>query len=141
MRTSPADAELIVRSLEIAAERAGDLTGRVYERLFERQPEMRSLFWRDSDGAIKGEMLSRVFEAILDFVGARRYAHRMIQSEAINHEGLDVPREAFRTFFEIVCDAVAEACGAEWTAAMAAAWRRMLNQLDFYMRSSGDYVA
>ena len=59
------------RSLEIAAERGGDLTPRVYERLFAREPAMRALFWRDGNGAIKGEMLARVFEAILDFIGAR----------------------------------------------------------------------
>ena len=63
------DSALVVASLELAAERAGDLTPLVYTRLFAEQPQMEALFWRDKTGQIKGEMLARVFEAILDFVG------------------------------------------------------------------------
>ena len=46
-----------------------------------------------------GEMLAKVFEAILDFIGERRYAARLIQCEVVTHEGYDVPREIFGTFF------------------------------------------
>ena len=38
--TDPADAAAIEASLELAAERGGDLAPAVYARLFERQPEM-----------------------------------------------------------------------------------------------------
>ena len=76
-------ADLIVESLELAAERCEDLTPLVYARLFREQPEMEALFWRDSNGQIKGEMLARVIEAILDFVGERLYASRLIQCEVV----------------------------------------------------------
>src|SRR6185312_17559724 len=108
MATDREDAALILGSLEAAAQSAGDLTERVYARLFERQPAMRALFWRDTDDAIKGEMLARVFEAIIDFVGERRYAHRLIQCEVITHESYDVPRDVFATFFCIVGKPVAK---------------------------------
>lgn len=140
MRTDPADAAHIIRSLEVAAEQGGDLTERVYARLFEEQPSMRALFWRDTDSAIKGEMLARVFDAIIDFIGERRYAHRMIQCEVITHEGYDVPRDVFATFFGVVAEAVREACGTAWTQAMADAWRRLLNQLDFYVAHPDQYA-
>src|SRR6185437_12316396 len=91
----------IERSLELMAKR-GDPTAAVYGRLFAEQPQMQALFWRDADGAIKGEMLSRVFEAILDFIGERRYADHMIGCEIVTHEGYDVPREVFATFFRVV---------------------------------------
>ena len=132
-RTVPTDASAIEASLDIAAARAGDLTPRVYEVLFERQPEMKALFWRDSTGGIKGEMLMRVFEAILDFVGERRYAHRLIQCEVVTHAGYDVPPEVFATFFGLVADVVREACGDAWTDAHSAAWGRMLADLNFYV--------
>src|SRR6185437_8245905 len=73
-RTDPADAQAIEASIELAAERGGDLTPQVYQRLFREQPEMEPLFWRDRNGTIKGEMLARVFEALFDFIGDRRYA-------------------------------------------------------------------
>jgi hemoglobin-like flavoprotein len=132
-RTDPADAAAIELSLEIAGERAGDLTPQVYERLFSRQPEMQPHFFRDTDGAIKGEMLMRVFEAILDFIGERRYAHRLIQCEVVTHEGYDVPRDVFATFFGVVAETVRESCGPAWTSAMDNAWRRTLVDLDYYV--------
>ena len=89
MPTDPALAEAIELSLEIAGERGGDLTPIVYGRLFERQPQMKVLFWRDTTDAVKGEMLMRVFEAILDFIRARQYADHLIQTEVATHAGYD----------------------------------------------------
>jgi hemoglobin-like flavoprotein len=134
MRTDPADAAAIELSLELAGERGGDLTPIVYARLFERQPEMELLFARDTTGAIKGEMLMRVFEAILDFIGARRFADHLIQTEVVTHDGYDVPPTVFATFFGLVAEVVQEACGPGWTPAMAEAWRRTLIELDHYVK-------
>ena len=138
--TNPEDAALITRSLETAAERAGDLTEAVYARLFEKHPPMRAMFWRDTDNAIKGEMLARVFEAIIDFIGERRYAHRLIQCEVITHEGYDVPRDVFATFFGVVAEAVREACGEDWEMSTQAAWDRLLVDLDFYVVHPDQYA-
>jgi hemoglobin-like flavoprotein len=131
--TDPTDARAVEASLSLASEREGDLTPRVYERLFARAPDVQALFWRDSDGQIKGEMLARVFEALFDFIGERRYAHNMIQCEVVTHEGYDVPRDIFATFFEVVAE-VRELCGVGWTAAMDGAWRRTLADLDYYVK-------
>src|SRR5580692_549802 len=131
--TDPAHAQAIEDSLEIAAERAGDLTQPVYAVLFERQPEMQALFWRDTNGAIKGEMLMRVFEAILDFVGARQYADHLIQCEVVTHDGYEVPPTVFATFFGVVAEVVRGACGGDWTDAMERAWRTTLADLDYLM--------
>ena len=140
MPTDPADAEAIEQSLEIAAERGGDLTPIVYARLFERQPEMKLQFWRDTNDSIKGEMLMRVFEAILDFIRARQFADHMIQTEVVTHAGYDVPPKVFATFFGLVAEVVQEVCGPDWSPAMAAAWRRTLADLDDYV-TRGEQVA
>lgn len=120
--------------MEIAAEREGDLTSRVYARLFEQQPEMETLFARDTNDLIKGEMLMRVFEAILDFVGERRYADHLVSAEVITHEGYEVPRRVFATFFGIVEQVVREACGPEWTDEMNRAWQQLLEDLGCYVK-------
>jgi hemoglobin-like flavoprotein len=132
-KTDRADAQAIEHSMEVAAERAGDLTGRVYELLFERQPEMEALFWRDTSGLIKGEMLMRVFEAILDFIGERKYADHLVSCEVMTHAGYDVPPRVFSTFFGLVGEVVQEACGPEWSPAMGHAWRRTLAELDAFV--------
>jgi len=125
----------IERSLELAAER-GDPTAAVYARLFAEQPQMQALFWRDADGAIKGEMLSQVFAAILDFVGERRYAALMIGNEIITHEGYDVPREVFATFFGVVARTLKAELGGDWTPDIDAAWTALLAELDAYVQAT-----
>jgi hemoglobin-like flavoprotein len=134
-RTDGPHADAIESSLEIAAERGEDLTPRVYAVLFAREPQLHDLFSRDGNDAIKGEMLMKVIEAILDFVGERRYADYLIEAEAANHEAYEVPRAAFAAFFRIVADVVREMCGADWTNAMDAAWSGTLTDLEAYVGS------
>jgi hemoglobin-like flavoprotein len=124
---------MIEASLELAAMRREDLTPLVYERLFRQQPQMLALFWRDTNGAIKGEMLARVFEAILDFVGERLYAHHLIQCEVVTHAGYDVPPDVFATFFPVVAETLREVLGEAWTGEIDQAWQSLLSDLDFYV--------
>lgn len=119
-------------SLEALAERDIDITPAVYAQMFAAFPDTEPYFWRDTDGAIRGEMLSRVFSAILDFIGERRYADHMISTEMITHEGYDVPREVFATFFGFVGHAAREALGGEWSAQMDEGWRTMLADIEAY---------
>jgi hemoglobin-like flavoprotein len=119
------DADAVTQSLDLAAQR-GDLTPKVYARLFARHPEMEAQFVRDTNGAVKGEMLARVFEMVLDYVGEGAYAAGMIRNEVVTHDGYGVPPEVFPLFFEVVAESVREAAGEGWTPAMAAAWDRMV---------------
>ncbi|MBV9046288.1 MAG: globin [Alphaproteobacteria bacterium] len=126
----------VERSLELAAEKAGDLTPLVYARLFAEQPKVEALFWRDKTGSIRGEMLSRVFEAILDFVGERQYAEHLIKASVFVHAEYDVPPDIFRTFFRVVANTVREVLGDAWTADIDTAWAAMLAELDSYVEAA-----
>ena len=126
--------ELVTLSFELAAERCEDLTPLVYARLFAQQPQMQPHFWRDASGAIKGEMLARVIEAILDFVDERQYADHLIQCEVMTHDGYDVPPDVFATFFGVVGETMRELLGEAWTGEIDAAWVSLLADLDFYVR-------
>jgi len=126
-------ADLINESFEIAAERCPDLTPLVYARLFAAHPEMEALFWRDSNHAVKGEMLARVIMSILDFVGERLYARTLIQCEVVTHDGYGVPPETFGVFFGTVADTLRDVCADAWTPDMEDAWRETLAALDFYV--------
>lgn len=128
-RPSPAEAELIVESLELAGERCGDLTPHVYRRLFREQPQMEALFGNDRRDQVKGEMLARVIQAILDFLGEQHYAANLIRTEVINHAGFQVPPSVFSTFFETVAATLADLLGEEWTPEMDAAWKGLVDDL------------
>src|ERR1700761_6055187 len=94
------DAAAISESLELAAERVGDLTPLVYEKLFAAHPDMLPLFIRDTSGLVRGEMLSRVIELIFDYLDKDMWASNFIRSEVVTHNGYGVPREVFPIFFE-----------------------------------------
>ncbi len=131
--TSPADRVLIERSLEIAAENGGDLTSAVYARLFRERAELEAMFVMDTDRGVRGEMLARVFAAILDLIGDGAYAQNWIRAEATTHEGYLVPRADFARFFEIVAETVRDACGADWDGAMEEAWSDLLLAVRVYV--------
>lgn len=126
-------ADHITASLEIAAERAGDLTADIYARLFRDFPETQPLFVLDRTGAVRGNMLSHAFNTILDFIGERRYAHNFIASEIITHIGYEVPPDAFAQFFAVMRDELRAACASEWSPEMEDAWRRLLIDLQRYV--------
>lgn len=128
------DADAIEASLELAAERCDDLTPGVYRRLFAEHPEMEELFARDSNNLVKGEMLARVIEAILDFAGERHYAATLIQCEVITHAGYDVPPDVFATFFGVVAATLKALSAEAWTPDIDHAWAGLLADLDFYVQ-------
>ena len=131
MKAETADA--IVASLELASERLGDLTPHVYAALFDEYPEMKPLFWRDTNNAVKGEMLAKVFEIVLDFVGDNLFASNMIQCEVITHSGYDVPPEVFGVFFGVVRKTLRDRLGADWSSAFEAGWNELLGELDYFV--------
>ncbi|THD78206.1 MAG: globin [Phenylobacterium sp.] len=124
-----AESLLIEESLERLVERAGDPTPAVYARLFARFPDMEALFVRDRDGAIRGEMLTKTLECALDLAGPNAYAANFIACEAVNHDGVGVPREIFATFFEVSVETFAELMGPEWTPAYAQAWAGLIARI------------
>jgi len=93
---------------------------------------MEMLFVRDTTGAVRGEMLFKVIEAILDFIGPRAYANLMIRNEVVTHEGYGVPREIFGVFFVNLRDTLREIAGAAWSAQMDSSWNALLHELDEY---------
>jgi len=123
----------ITTSLELVAERCPDLTPLVYARLFAEHPQLEVLFWRDTTNAIKGEMLAKVFEIILDFIGDNLYAARMIQCEVVTHTDYDVPPDIFRIFFGVVAATIQDQLGNDWTADSAAGWTKLLADIDYFV--------
>jgi len=124
------EVDLIAWSLSEVAELHGDPTSAVYAKLFAQSPEMAELFVNDKTGAARGEMLSVVFETLLDFAGPASYGANMVRAEIVNHENLGVPPAVFATFFGTVMETIRELLGEAWTPQVQAAWDRMLANLN-----------
>jgi hemoglobin-like flavoprotein len=140
MLTSQARAALVTTSFELAAARCEDMTPLVYARLFRDYPETEPLFRRDSNLA-KGEMLALAIEAVLDFVGERRYCGRLIQSEVQSHEAYGTSPDLFRVFFGVVAATMRELVGRDWTPEIDAAWDDLLAELDYYVTHPNESAA
>ena len=126
----PASPNPIERSFEIAAERCEDLTPLVYRRLFDAHPEARTMFRTEGSEPVKGSMLALTIDAILDFAGERTGHFRLIECEVSSHDAYGTPRELFVAFFGIIAETLREILGADWTADIDAAWRRLLGEID-----------
>jgi hemoglobin-like flavoprotein len=133
---NPVAADQIVLSLELAAERCEDLTPLVYERLFRERPETRALFRTEGSTLVKGSMLELALDAVLDFAGERKAAHRMIFCEVQSHAAYGTSPELFNVFFAVIADTVHELIGPGWTAEIDRAWRALLGELDRYVKDA-----
>lgn len=124
-----ARARAIQDSLAAFAVRCADPASLVYARVFAAHPGVEDRFRRDARGLVRGEMLSRAFDVILDYVEERRYADAMVRAEMVTHESYDVHQRVFASFFECIRDAVREAIAESWTADVEDAWCELLVEL------------
>jgi len=123
------DVDAITESLEQVAERCPDPTAVVYDLLFARHPEMRELFVRDANGAVRGQMLQQAIEIILDYIGPRGFSANFIACEVVNHENLGVPPYVFASFFAVMRDAFRKILEPDWTARCDEAWTELAAEL------------
>lgn len=133
---TPLQCDLVVLSFERAAEVCGDLTPLVYARLFEEHPRMRDLFVLDSDGSVRGSMLSWAIRSILDFVGPRDFGKGMIESETVNHLHNGVGAPDFPIFFRVLAETLKSQLGTAWSGDMDGAWQDLLAELDGVVASA-----
>ena len=112
--------DIVTRSLERLAERVGDPSPQIYERLFARIPEAQERFARDVTGDIKGEMLTMVFGCLMDPDGS--YQRNLVKAERVNHDGFGTPNAEFDSFFQVVKETCRELLGPDWSADEDAAW-------------------
>src|SRR5580698_7935422 len=123
------EAAVISETLERVAERVGDPTPLIFERLFAELPDAEALFVRDKGGLVRGQMFQVTMESLLDFLGDRSYGANLIQIERVNHQGLGVEPEMFDRFYLTVMATFKEVLGADWTGQMETVWNRVIGEL------------
>jgi hemoglobin-like flavoprotein len=126
-------AELIMTSLEQAAETGGDLTTAVYDELFSAHPDFRAHFLRDKDDSIKGEMLSQSIMAILDICDGGQMGVNFIRTISHTHREFGVDLDSFVTFFTALRRTVQRVSGG-FDPATAAAWNKLIMRLETISR-------
>lgn len=120
---------LIVWSLERLGELGVDPTAGIYRRLFARHPEVETLFVLDRDGAVRGNMLAKALEALVDLAGPRAFGAHFLRAEAINHDGIGVSREIYAAFFDCIVDVMRESLDDAWNDELEAAWSEVIAEV------------
>lgn len=119
----------VAASLDCLAERGVDPAAEVYERVFAAYPETRALFIRDVDGAVRAHMIYEAIEAALDIENPQGFGANLIGCEVVNHAHIGVPAPTFVAFYATLRDVIRDRCGADWTPAMEAGWRLLLERV------------
>lgn len=112
-------------SLEKVAEKCGDPTRIVYEKLYRDVPCVRAMF-EDMRGNLKGPMINEALFALMGLSSGDSNTPYYLQSEQFTHEGYDVSASMFLSFFSTMRDVFKEALQDDWTPQFDAAWTQVL---------------
>lgn len=121
------------RSIELAAERGGDIYPAIYDAYFARCAGSRDLM-QLTDPYMRGRMLESLFELLLADDVTEQFAY--LRFETKNHTSWGVQPHMYENLLTAVRDTVRDVCGADWTPAMAAAWQTRLGALLQEIRSA-----
>lgn len=119
--------DLILQSLEIAAERNGDITEQIYSSYYEKSPESRELM-QYVDENVKGKMMDEIYRLLMveDYGEEAAY----LNWEVDNHEmAYSVLPHMYEGLFEALFETIESSLGADWNNAYAAAWQARLGLL------------
>jgi hemoglobin-like flavoprotein len=117
----------IYQSLELVAERSGDITEQVYQKYFASSPESGELMEYVDPGP-RGKMIDEILRLVMveDYHEEEGY----LNWEVDNHEiAYSVKPEMYDPLFGALIDTVREAVGADWTDDMEEAWRTRTSSL------------
>lgn len=117
----PLNATLLRDSFALVTERQPQLVRRFYEILFERYPQVRPLFGRNS-AAKQQEMLGAALVAVLDHVEDATWLETTLKGMGAKHVEYGVTREMYGWVGDSLLSTIAEIAGADWTPELAAAW-------------------
>ncbi len=115
------DIRLLRENFELVLHRDQTFPRRCYEILFERHPEARNLFGRNSPGvqhAMLGQSLMMLFDRFED----EQWLHRYLEDLGAKHVGYGIMPEMYGWVYDALVSAVAEVSAGDWTDAHLQAW-------------------
>jgi hemoglobin-like flavoprotein len=115
------DTALLRSSFALVVERQPALTQRFYEILFERYPQARALFGRNTARA-QEEMLQGALVAVLDHLEDAAWLEQTLGGLGAKHVGYGVTAPMYGWVGECLLATLAEVAGAAWTPELERAW-------------------
>ncbi|OJY26797.1 MAG: hypothetical protein BGO98_07285 [Myxococcales bacterium 68-20] len=116
------DPRILRESLETVLAMDDKFPRRFYEILFERHPQVSSLFVRSSAGA-QQKMFAQKLCAIVDHVEDAEWMTRELERMRVAHDEYGVTAEMFPWVGDALLDTLREALGSGFTAEVEQSWR------------------
>ncbi len=113
--------DLLRSSFALVVERQPALVSRFYAILFERYPQARGMFGRNSPHA-QEKMLTAALVCVLDHLEDAAWLGRTLGGLGARHRGYGVTDEMYGWVGECLLAALAEIAASDWTPALAAEW-------------------
>jgi hemoglobin-like flavoprotein len=129
------DKELLTESLLLVDGQEQVLTTRFYEVLFERYPEVRSMF--SDDIRPQAHMLRESIVAVLDHLDDSAWLGDNLGALGRRHADLGVTPPMYGAVAECMIAAMEELGGEAWTPAMTAEWSQALGAVSGLMQAGG----
>ena len=108
-------------SFELVVERAPNLTARFYEVLFERYPQARPLFGRNSR-AVQEKMLTGALVAVIDHVEDASWLTETLGIMGAKHVAYGVTTEMYGWVGDALLRTLEEVAAEAWTPEVKQAW-------------------
>ena len=122
----------ILLSLEVATEKAEDLTPLVYPRFFKQYPEAKIEFGNDPDDSTKGRMLVNLLMEIIGQAENKVYPGNIRRWIADHLEYGLVPK-MYTDMLDCLREVVKELNGSAWNDDIEAAWQAQFDKLMVYV--------
>ncbi len=120
------DDDLIVASLELAAEKAGDISAAVYKHYFAASPQSEHLM-DHMDHLMRARMLDEAIMLIMK--DDDNDLQTLIHFEVMTHTYNGVLPEMYTALFHAIQKTVREAVAEAWNSDFEGAWQRRINAL------------
>ena len=117
----------VLASLELAAEKSGDITPEIYQRYFAGCPGSRDLM-SHIDDLVRGKMMEEVFRLIMvqDYEEESHY----LNFEVKNHKyAYSVESHMYTSLLNAVHQTVKDSVAEDWSAMMEDAWQTRISRL------------
>jgi len=115
------DVALLRSSFNLVIEREPELTRVFYDILFERYPQARPLFRRNTP-AMQQRMLAQALGAVVEHLEDGPWLVETLGKMGARHEAYGVTREMYGWVGDALLATLARAAGPDWTPDLAAAW-------------------
>lgn len=118
----------IIASLEIAAEKCGDISPAVYERYFEKSPGSEELMVQ-IDHLVRGKMLDEIMRLLMteDYSMEDEYLTFEMKT---HEEAYSVIKSMYGSLLHSVWEILREGIGGEWTDGFEYAWDKRIQALE-----------